>query len=117
MRWILALVLSALGAAAYAQGGLTLQPLAPFCSMSSMAVATSLTTGCGGIPLGATYAVMCAYTQGVVWRDDGPPPTGTPGSGGQGLNSGNCMGYNGRMNQIQFIQQAGGAILGVTFYK
>lgn len=117
MRWILALALCAFGAAAHAQGGLTLQPLGPFCSLSSLGTPTGLVAGCGGIPQGATYAVVCAYNQAVVWRDDGPPPTATPGAGGQGLSAGNCMPYNGRMSQIQFIQQAGGAVVGVTFYK
>lgn len=116
MRQLLALLAALLLCGkAHAQGGMTQQPLG-FCSMSSISTATLLST-CTGFPIGATYAVVCAYTQGIVWRDDGPAPTATAGSGGQGLAAGQCMGYNGRMGQIQFIQQTSGAVLGITFYK
>lgn len=98
------------------QAGLREVPLG-FCSLSSMLAATGLASCAGGIPAGTTYAVICANTQGVVWRDDGPAPTGTAGSGGQGITAGYCIPYNGNFGQILFIQQAGGAILSVTFYK
>lgn len=100
-----------------AQGGLTLQPLAPYCALTSLATPVGFSSCPGGLPLGATYAVVCAYTQGVVWRDDGPAPTATPGTGGQGIAAGQCIPYNGRMAQILFVQQTGGAILGASFYK
>lgn len=98
------------------QSGLREVPL-KFCSLSSMSGATSLSSCSGGIPSATTYAVICAYGQGVVWRDDGTAPTGTPGSGGQGLGANQCIPYNGTMTAIQFIQQAAGAILGVSFYQ
>jgi hypothetical protein len=88
-----------------------------FCSLSSMSSAKSLANCSGGIPALTTYAVICAYAQGVVWRDDGTAPTGTPGSGGMGLSSGQCLPYNGIIANIQFIQQTSGAILGVSFYR
>jgi hypothetical protein len=75
----------------------------------------SLTTG--GVPVGATYAVICAYVQAVNYRDDGAAPTASTGTGGQGIASGNCIGYVGTMTALQFIQQASGAILGVSFYR
>lgn len=82
-----------------------------------MSAATGLASCSSGIPAGTSYAVICAYTQGVVWRDDGVAPTGTPGTGGMGLFSGQCLPYNGTFTAIQFIQQAGGAVLGVSFYR
>lgn len=97
-----------------AQSGLRQIPLG-FCSLSSMSSATLLST-CP-IPAGTTYAVLCAYAQGVVYRDDGGVPTTTPGTGGQGLAAGQCIPYNGNFTAVQVIQQAGGAILGVSFYK
>lgn len=103
-------------APADAQNGLRQTPLG-FCSLSSMAASTALASCSGGIPTGTTYAVICAYAQGVVWRDDGVAPTGTAGSGGQGLSAGQCIPYNGTFTAIRFIQQTGGAILGVTFYR
>lgn len=100
----------------FAQASLRQVPLG-FCALSSMAAATSLSTCSGGIPNGTAYAVICAYSQGVVWRDDGIAPTGTPGSGGQGLAASQCIPYNGTFTAIQFIQQTSGAILGVSFYR
>jgi hypothetical protein len=94
--------------------GLRTAPLG-FCSLSGMSSATSLTTCPNGIPPTANYAAICAYAQGVVWRDDGVP-TGTPGSGGQGISAGFCIPYSGNFSAFQAIQQTGGAILGVTFY-
>lgn len=111
---IVALATVALALGARAQVGLRNVPLG-FCSLSSMSVATGL-SGCP-IPNGTGYAVFCAYAQGVVWRDDGVAPTGTAGSGGQGLSAGQCLGYNGTFSAVQFIQQTAGAILGVTFYR
>ena len=75
----------------------------------------SLTSG--GVPVPATYAVICAYTQAVNYRDDGVAPTGTLGTGGQGIAAGNCIPYSGTMTALQFIQQTSGAILGVSFYR
>jgi hypothetical protein len=75
----------------------------------------SLTTA--GVPLTATYAVVCAYTQGLVWRDDGVAPTGTAGTGGQGIAANNCIPYNGTFTALQLIQQTSGAVAGVTFYR
>lgn len=111
---ILLLALSTIGG--YAQNGLRQVPL-KFCSLASMSASTGLASCSGGIPAQTTYAVICAYTQGVVWRDDGTAPTGTPGTGGQGLAAGQCLPYNGTMTAIQFIQQTSGAILGVSFYR
>lgn len=105
-------------ACADAQNGLRQIPLG-FCSLSSMTSATFLTACPGGIPAGTTYIVICAYTQGVVWRDDpnGTAPTGTPGTGGQGIAAGSCIPYNGNFNLFQVIQQTTGAVLGLTFYR
>lgn len=116
-RFLLAAAaLLALSMPAMAQSGLRQVPLG-FCALSSMAASTALATCSGGIPSGTTYAVICAYTQGVVWRDDGVAPTGTAGTGGQGLAAGQCIPYNGTFTAIRFIQQTSGALLGVSFYR
>lgn len=101
---------------AHAQSGLRQVPLG-FCSLASMSASTALSACSGGVPTGTTYAVLCAYTQGVTWRDDGTAPTATAGSGGQGIAAGQCIPYNGDFTKIRFIQQTGGAILGASFYK
>jgi hypothetical protein len=112
-------VIAALAASvcsALPQAGLRQVP-AGFCALSSMSAATLLSSCSGGIPSGTTYAVICAYAQGVVWRDDGVAPTSTPGTGGQGIAASQCIPYNGTFAAIQFIQQTSGALLGVSFYR
>lgn len=76
---------------------------------------SSLTTS--GAPQAADYAVVCAYGEAVNYRDDGTAPTSSTGTGGQGIAAGNCIGYNGTMTNLQFIQLTGGAAVGVTFYN
>ena len=103
---------------AFPQSGLRQVPLG-FCTLNNMigAAPLSVCNGNAGVPANTTYAVICAYTQGVVWRDDGVAPTAVPGAGGQGIAAGQCIPYNGNFGQIQFIQQAPGAVLGVSFYQ
>lgn len=84
-------------------------------SVATTSNGASLTAS--GPPTAATYAAICAYAQAVVWRDDGVAPTATPGSGGQGIAAGSCIPYNGTLSAFRAIQQTGGAILGVSFYK
>ena len=95
-----------------------------YCYVSSPSAATTLLAGftCDKALTTALlgsyqYAVICAYTQGFVWKDNGQVPTGTPGSGGTGVASGQCFGYNGNFQAIQFIQQTSGAIISVALYK
>lgn len=88
---------------------------------------TTLTVGSeamttAGVPVAAGYALICAYVQAVNYRDDPTPPTATPGTGGQGLVPASstiptCIGYNGTFTNLQFFQQSGGAILGISFYQ
>jgi hypothetical protein len=115
---MIASFLFAFTAYVWAQAGLRQVPLG-FCSLSSMSAATALSSCSGGIPTGTTYAVICAYTQGVVWRDDPnrTAPTGTPGTGGQGIAANQCLPYNGTFQNLLFIQQSSGAVLGITFYR
>ena len=93
-----------------------------FCTLSSMSSSTGLAS-CANVVSGAVilanvqYAVICAETQAVNWRDDGTAPTGTVGSGGMGIPAGSCIPYNGTFSQIRFIQQSGGAVLSVSFYR
>jgi hypothetical protein len=103
-------------AGAFAQSGQRQVPLG-FCSLASMTTSTGLASCAGGIPAGTTYGLICAYAQGVTWRDDGTAATATAGTGGQGLASGQCMAYNGNFTAIRFIEQTSGAILGVSFYR
>ena len=109
-----------LAAPAYSQSSLRQVPIPnSFCSLSGMVTATNLSSCTVGMAANppATYLVICAYTQGVVWRDDTVAPTSTPGVGGQGIVANQCIPYNGTPSALQFIQQASGAVLGVSFYR
>jgi hypothetical protein len=84
---------------------------------SSPTTSNSASLTANGPAFAVNYALICAYVQGVVWRDDGVAPTGTPGSGGNGLAANQCISYNGTFSAIQFIQQTSGAVLGISLYK
>jgi len=81
---------------------------------SQTVTSESMTTA--GVPATATYAVVCAYTQAVNWRDDKVAPTATVGTGGQGIPAGQCIPYNGTIIELQFIQQTATAVLAISFY-
>lgn len=99
-----------------------------FCSLSGMTAATSISTCTftntlngaaatwANVSTAADYLVVCAYTAGVVYRDDGVAPTATAGTGGQGISSGSCVSFDGPVASLQFIQQTTGAVLGISFY-
>jgi hypothetical protein len=76
----------------------------------------SMTTA--GIPVGANYALICAYTQSVNYKPDGTTPTATPGSGGTQIpaTGSNCIGATTTFSKLQFIQQTASASLSVDFY-
>lgn len=85
--------------------------------INNLATVSSEAMTTAGLPPRASYAALCAYTQGVVYLDTGGVPTGTPGTGGQGIAANQCVPYNGTLSNLQFIQQTAGAILGVSFYS
>jgi hypothetical protein len=67
------------------------------------------------IPAGAGLcAVIVAEAQAVMWRDDGTAPTPTVG---MPLGTGVEFDYAGTLSKIQFIGQAAGATLNVSYYK
>lgn len=123
-RIALALVLLLAGAAPSHAQQRKYSPIG-FCTSSSLGSAVGLTsftgTACANQSPGTlgsyTYAAICAYVAGVVYRDDGTAPTATPGSGGQGIAAGQCVSYNGNFSAIQLIQQTAGAIVGVSIYQ
>lgn len=84
-------------------------------NQSQTVASESMTTA--GVPPSANYAVVTVTVQGIVYRDDLTAPTGTPGSGGIGVSAGSYLPYTGPLGQIQFIQQASGAIIGINFWR
>jgi hypothetical protein len=95
-------------ALAFAQSG---HPSIGYQQITSMASATSLT-----VPTTSpvVWALICAETAPVRWRDDGTPPTATVG---QPLAAGQCFQYAGPLAAIQFIAQSGSPVLDITYYR
>lgn len=59
-------------------------------------------------------AIITVGAQAVRWRDDGTAPTA---SVGMPLAAGDSLVYDGPLNQLQFIEQAAGARLNVSYYR
>jgi len=75
----------------------------------------SSAVGLGSIPVDTVMCLIAAETSGVRWRDDGTSPTA---SIGMPMAAGQEFQYTSPdLTKIQFIQQAAGAILNVSFYK
>ena len=68
-------------------------------------------SGLAGSP---RIAIITPEAQAVRWRDDGVAPTA---SVGMPLAVGVTLQYDGDINQIQFIEQTGGAKLNITYYS
>lgn len=92
-------------------------------SASFTRTSESMTTA--GTPPFSKYALLCATTQAINYRDDLTAPAATAGSGGQPIPSGSCIGYNASgspfvapsaIGNLQFIAQTGSPILGISFY-
>lgn len=61
----------------------------------------------------ATIALITPEAQAVRWRDDGTAPSGTVG---MPLAVGVTLQYDGDLTKIQFIEQAAGAKLNISYY-
>ncbi len=77
--------------------------------LTSLTTATALTP-----PAGATLAVISVEGAAVRYRDDGTAPTATVG---MPLAISQQFTYSGDFSKLEFIGQAAGAILNVSFYK
>jgi len=66
-----------------------------------------------GLAGGPSIALITPEAQAVRWRDDGVAPTSTVG---MPLAVGVTLQYDGDLTQIRFIEQAGGAILNISYY-
>ena len=95
------------------QSNLKWTPLG-YIQLTSLSVAGPIGPLVTVIPVNAIMCLIQAEVAGVRWRDDGVAPTATVG---MPLAAGQEFQYTSNdLTQINFIQQAAGAILNVSFY-
>lgn len=92
------------------------QPLVPlgYCQLTSIDAAVGLASCSGGIPAGASYAIVTAEAQAVRWRDDAVNPTTTVG---MPVAVGAPFFYSGTLSKFRVISQTAGGKLDVSFYR
>lgn len=92
------------------------QPLVPlgYCQLTSIDTAAKLSACAGGIPAGATSALIVAEAQAIRWRDDGTNPTA---SVGMTAAVGAPFYYSGTLSAFAVISATSGAKLDVSFYR
>lgn len=108
-----ALALCAPAAAQIGTPGLQLVPLG-YCQLTSVDASTLVSSCSGGIPAGATTALIVAEAQAIRYRDDGVAPTATVG---MPLAVGVTILYPGTLGAVRVISQTAGAKVNVLFYK
>jgi hypothetical protein len=65
------------------------------------------------VPKGAQRALLVCTDQNVRWRDDGTNPASDTGIQ---LTTGTLFWYSGDLSAIKFIEEAGSAVLEVSYY-
>jgi hypothetical protein len=114
-RVLVCLALLALGSAARAD---TVVRDASFVSLGycqlSVTTAVLVSTCSGGIPAGATRALMVTETAAIRWRDDGTAPTT---SVGYPLAVAAHQTIMGNLPTLQVIAQTGTATVNFVFYR
>lgn len=94
-------------------------PLSPSCRLTFTSSAVQTSTCAGGIPAGATYALICNEGVAARWRDDGTAPTAGIGQvlGTGVLTSPTCAGFTTTFSALQWIAESGSSILNISWYK
>lgn len=92
------------------------QPLVPlgYCQLTSIDTAAALTACSGGIPTGATSAIITAEAQAIRWRDDAVNPSATVG---MPVAVGAPFYYAGTLSKVRVIASTSGAKLNILFYR
>ena len=94
---------------------------AGYCQLTVTATAVQTSTCPGGIPKGATYALINEEGPDAVrWRDDGVAPTASVGNplGNGTAASPVAAGFTTNFAALQWIDQGtSGAVLDISFYR
>lgn len=111
------LALAATIAPALPQGAVPGQLVTPlgYCQLTSLSSAVKLTSCNGGIPSGASMALMRVEGAAVRFRDDGGVPTSSVGM--PLLTSDPPILYSGTLTALQFIQELSSGTIDVLFYR
>jgi hypothetical protein len=89
-----------------------------YCQLA-VTTAVQTSTCAGGVPAGATWAMICNEGAAARWRDDGVAVTASVGVPlGSGLASAPvCFNYFANFAALQWIAQSGTTLLDISFYK
>ncbi len=82
---------------------------------SNATTSSSASLTSGGIPPGATQAVIQAESAAVRYRDDGGAPTASVGM--EIVSGANPIFYTGTLSALRFIAATGSPLLDVAFYR
>jgi hypothetical protein len=95
--------------------GLPLVPLG-YCQIAAatLAASTPLSACAGGIPTGATMALLQSEVAPIRYRDDAVAPTTAVGAL---LVNGAGIFYTGTLSKLRFIGASGSPLLNVLFYR
>ncbi len=95
--------------------GLPIVPLG-YCQIAAatLAASTPLSACVGGIPAGATMAVLQSEVAPIRYRDDAVAPTT---AAGMILINGPGVLYTGTLSRLRFIGASGSPLLNVLFYR
>lgn len=85
-----------------------------YCQLTSIDTAAALSACSGGIPAGASGAMIEAEAQAVRFRDDAVNPTTTVG---MPVAVGAPFWYGGTLSGVRVISAVSGAKLNVLFYR
>ena len=110
---VVSLSILLMASAAIAQTAFTFVPLG-YCQLTSLAAATLVSSCSGGIPNGATLAVIAVEGAAIRYRDDGVAPTS---SVGQPIAATQAFTYQSTLSKLQIIQQSASATVNISFYR
>lgn len=113
-------ILAMLTGPAAAQTAVPGQPIVPlgYCQIAAvtLAASTPLSSCSGGIPTGATMAVLQAEVAPIRYRDDAVAPTTSTGVLLTNGLAGQIF-YTGTLSRLRFIAASGSPLLNVLFYR
>lgn len=87
-----------------------------FCQLTSLSASTLISTCSGGIPAGATMAVISVSGAGIRYRGDSSGVAPTP-TVGMPVAVGQAFQYSSTLPLLRIIEQSASATVDINFYR